>query len=121
MTLGEVYRARDPRLGRDVAIKVLPGAAVVDADRLGRFQREARAAGALGYSPEPNPDELPNQDVKSNAVRRRPPVAAEDLMSNVRAPSGCRRSCVRSSMASTSAMPAECNLFSAPGNMGATP
>jgi len=37
-----------------------------------------------GYSPELNPDELLNQDVKSNAVGRRPPVDAEDLMSNVR-------------------------------------
>ena len=47
--MGEVYRARDPRIGRDVAIKVLPGAAAVDADRLERFQREARAAGALNH------------------------------------------------------------------------
>ena len=37
-----------------------------------------------GYSPELNPDELLNQDVKSNAVGRRPPVDAENLMSNVR-------------------------------------
>ncbi|HET7291214.1 MAG TPA: protein kinase [Vicinamibacteria bacterium] len=47
--MGEVYRARDSRLARDVAIKVLPGAAAVDADRLERFQREARAAGALNH------------------------------------------------------------------------
>ena len=47
--MGEVYRARDSRLGRDVAIKVLP-AAVSDApDRLRRFEQEARAASALNH------------------------------------------------------------------------
>ncbi len=43
--MGEVYRARDLRLGRDVAIKVLPPEFVADADRRARFQREAKAAG----------------------------------------------------------------------------
>jgi serine/threonine protein kinase len=47
--MGEVYRARDPRLGRDVAIKVLPAAVAVDIDRLRRFEQEARAAAALNH------------------------------------------------------------------------
>src|SRR4030081_3696644 len=47
--IGEVYRARDPRLGRDVAIKVLPAAFAADADRLLRLQRETRAAAALNH------------------------------------------------------------------------
>src|SRR5437773_10298091 len=47
--MGEVYRARDPRLGRDVAIKVLPPSFSADADRVRRFEREARAAGALSH------------------------------------------------------------------------
>jgi Tol biopolymer transport system component len=47
--MGEVYRARDPRLGRDVAIKVLPASLSQDADRLRRFEQEARAAGALNH------------------------------------------------------------------------
>ena len=47
--MGEVYRARDPRLGRDVAIKVLPSAFADDAERLRRFEREARAAAALNH------------------------------------------------------------------------
>jgi Tol biopolymer transport system component len=47
--MGEVYRARDPRLGREVAIKILPGASAVDADRLRRFEQEARAAAALSH------------------------------------------------------------------------
>ncbi len=47
--MGEVYRAHDPRLGRDVAIKVLPAALASDADRLRRFEREARAASSLNH------------------------------------------------------------------------
>jgi serine/threonine protein kinase/Tol biopolymer transport system component len=47
--MGEVYRARDPRLNRDVAIKVLPAAFSSDADRLRRFEQEARAAAALNH------------------------------------------------------------------------
>ena len=47
--MGEVYRARDTRLGRDVAVKVLPQALANDQDRLKRFQREARAAGQLSH------------------------------------------------------------------------
>jgi eukaryotic-like serine/threonine-protein kinase len=47
--MGEVYRARDPRLGRDVAIKVLPAVFSADADRLHRFEQEARAAAALNH------------------------------------------------------------------------
>jgi Tol biopolymer transport system component len=47
--MGEVYRARDDRLGRDVAIKVLPSAFADDADRLRRFEREARALASLNH------------------------------------------------------------------------
>ncbi len=47
--MGEVYRAKDPRLGREVAIKVLPASFSEDADRLRRFEQEARAAGVLNH------------------------------------------------------------------------
>src|SRR5712691_6996403 len=47
--MGEVYRARDPRLARDVAIKVLPAAVSTDPDRLARFDQEARATAALNH------------------------------------------------------------------------
>src|SRR4051794_9230503 len=47
--MGEVYRARDNDLGRDVAIKVLPSTLSADADRLVRFQQEAQAAGSLNH------------------------------------------------------------------------
>jgi Tol biopolymer transport system component len=47
--MGEVYRAKDPRLKRDVAIKVLPSSFSSDAERLRRFEQEAQAAGALNH------------------------------------------------------------------------
>jgi len=48
--MGEVYLARDTKLGRDVAVKVLPAGLTHDADRLARFQREARLLAALNHA-----------------------------------------------------------------------
>ena len=48
-SMGEVYRARDPRLGREVAIKVVPESFASDPNRLRRFEQEARAVGALNH------------------------------------------------------------------------
>lgn len=47
--MGEVYRARDTRLGRDVAVKILPEAVANDRDRVMRFQREAQTLAALNH------------------------------------------------------------------------
>ncbi|HEY3173960.1 MAG TPA: protein kinase [Thermoanaerobaculia bacterium] len=47
--MGEVYRGRDPRIGREVAIKVLPESFSKDAERLRRFEKEARSAGLLNH------------------------------------------------------------------------
>ena len=47
--MGEVYRARDGRLNRDVAIKVLPDAFASDLDRLARFEREAQTLASLNH------------------------------------------------------------------------
>ena len=47
--MGEVYRARDTRLGRDVALKILPDSFARDGDRLRRFEQEARAVAALNH------------------------------------------------------------------------
>jgi eukaryotic-like serine/threonine-protein kinase len=48
--MGEVYRARDPQLKRDVAIKILPADITIDADRLARFQREAEVLASLNHT-----------------------------------------------------------------------
>src|SRR5205823_6381224 len=65
--MGEVYRARDEKLNRDVAIKVLPAALSQDVDRLRRFEQEAQAAGALNH-----PHILAVYDVgMHDSVRRR--------------------------------------------------
>src|SRR5690349_7596438 len=47
--MGEVYRARDTRLGRDVAIKVLPAALASSPERLARFEREAKTVAGLNH------------------------------------------------------------------------
>jgi Tol biopolymer transport system component len=60
--MGEVYRAKDPRLGREVAIKVLPASFSADADRLRRFEQEAKAAGVLNH-----PNITAVYDIGSNA------------------------------------------------------
>ena len=47
--MGEVYRARDTRLSREVAIKILPSGASADPERLRRFEKEARSASSLNH------------------------------------------------------------------------
>src|SRR5262245_31615977 len=47
--MGQVYRARDPRLGRNVAVKTLSGAGATDPDLVRRFETEAKAAGTLDH------------------------------------------------------------------------
>jgi len=59
--MGEVYRARDTRLDRDVAIKILPEAFTADAERVARFQREAKVLASLnptGKLPHRRPADL---------------------------------------------------------------
>jgi serine/threonine protein kinase len=48
--MGEVYRAKDSRLGRDVAIKVLPEAFAADPERMARFEREAKVLASLSHT-----------------------------------------------------------------------
>jgi eukaryotic-like serine/threonine-protein kinase len=70
--MGQIYRARDTRLQRTVAIKILPPEWREDADRLRRFEQEARAAGALNH-----PNILAVHDV--GADRGQPFVVTELL------------------------------------------
>src|SRR5262245_12957796 len=47
--MGEVYRARDTKLGRDVAVKILPESVAADPERIARFEREAKTLAALNH------------------------------------------------------------------------
>jgi len=72
--MGEVYRAKDPRLGREVAIKVLPASFSQDPDRLKRFEQEARAAGVLNH-----PNITAVHDIGTNASDGAPYIVTELL------------------------------------------
>jgi len=72
--MGEVYRARDTRLGRDVAIKVLAAEFAADPERLRRFEKEARATGSLNH-----PNILAIYDVGSARVSLRGAVGPEAI------------------------------------------
>jgi eukaryotic-like serine/threonine-protein kinase len=70
--MGEVYRARDTKLGREVAIKVLPTALASDPERTARFEREAQVLAALNH---PHIPTLSGQEtVRSFSMSRRPAV-----------------------------------------------
>ena len=69
--MGEVYRARDERLGRGVALKVLPEAFAADPERLRRFETEARAAAAISH---------PNVLVVHDVSVTRPPFVVFELL-----------------------------------------
>jgi hypothetical protein len=66
--MGDVYRARDPKLQRDVAIKVLPEAFAADPDRLARFEREALAVAALSHPAILSIHEFGKEDGRAYAV-----------------------------------------------------
>jgi serine/threonine protein kinase/Tol biopolymer transport system component len=72
--MGEVYRAKDPRLSREVAIKVLPASFSSDADRLRRFEQEAKAAGILNH-----PNITAVYDIGTSATDGAPYVVQELL------------------------------------------
>ena len=64
--MGQVYRARDAKLNRDVALKVLPALLADDPDRLARFQREAQVLGCLLYT-SPSPRDRTRSRMPSSA------------------------------------------------------
>jgi serine/threonine protein kinase len=68
--MGEVYQAHDTKLGRDVAIKVLPEAFAHDPEKLSRFQREAKLLASLNH---PNTEGIPT-DTLQHPMHRMPVV-----------------------------------------------
>jgi serine/threonine protein kinase len=80
--MGAVYRARDPRLARDVAVKVLPEEVAADPDRLKRFEQEARSVGALDH-----PNILTVHDV---GVEAGTPYIVTELLEDAAAATGYR-------------------------------
>ena len=81
--MGEVYRARDPRLGREVAIKLIPETFATDASRLHRFEQEARAAGQLNH-----PNILAVYDV--GIARTARPTSSRSCSKANRSAAGCK-------------------------------
>ncbi len=67
--MGEVYRARDTKLDRDVALKVLPEAFTQDPDRLARFEREAKVLASLNH---PNIESIAEALNAASSENRRP-------------------------------------------------
>jgi len=85
--MGEVYRAHDTRLGRDVAVKVLPAAFVVDAERLARFEREARLLASLNH---PHIAQIYGLETSPTAFIVMELVAGETLADRLRSAPGSR-------------------------------
>ena len=86
--MGEVYRARDTKLGRDVALKVLPPLFADDADRQARFAREARTLAALNHPNIAQIYGIEQQDGVSALVMEL--VDGDDLAQRIaRGPLGC--------------------------------
>ena len=77
--MGEVYRARDTRLKRDVAIKVLPDAFAADPDRVARFEREAQVLASLNHPTSP-------RSTDSKTRRRDPRALVLELVAGPRSP-----------------------------------
>lgn len=79
--MGEVYRARDPKLRRDVAIKVLPVSFATDPDRVARFEREAQVLATLNH---PHIAAIYGLEDSDGQL-----ALAMELVEGVRSPSGC--------------------------------
>jgi serine/threonine protein kinase len=70
--MGEVYRARDTQLNRDVALKIVPEAFATDPDRLARFKREAQVLASLNHPPDSQRFLMLKPDVSSQQTAASP-------------------------------------------------
>ena len=101
--MGEVYRARDERLGREVAIKVLSAELSSDASRVRRFEKEARSASALNHPNIVTIYDIGSSDGVSYIAMEK--VDGETLRELVSAARSRSRSCFRSRPRSPTAWP----------------
>ena len=95
--MGEVYRARDPKLNRDVAIKVLPAGRRADPDRIARFRREAQVSASLNHPNIAHIHGIEEADGVAALVhrirRRRRPGASASRTAPSRSMTPCRLRC----------------------------
>jgi hypothetical protein len=87
--MGEVYRARDKKLDRDVAVKVLPQSVAADPDTLARFEREAKAVAALSHQDRLVRASANPADVQAAERAMRAPVRPRQNRSHAALPRRC--------------------------------
>ena len=100
--MGEVYRARDERLDRDVAVKVLPETVASNPERLARFEREAKALARIEHPNILSIHDFGSEPSGDAATRPRPPTRSPSCSPARRCARGCRANVCRGAARSRS-------------------